>query len=33
MDALFTESKTESEFDLKLKVVSILSFLLLEGEI
>ena len=33
IDSLFTESKTESEFDLKLKVVSIISFLLLEGEI
>ena len=33
MSCLFTEPKTQSEFDLKLKIVSIISFLLLEGEI
>ena len=33
MNCLFTEPKTQSEFDLKLKIVSIISFLLLEGEI
>ena len=33
MSCLFTESKNQSEFDLKLKIISILSFLLLEGEI
>lgn len=33
MSCLFTEPKTQSEFDLKLKIISIISFLLLEGEI
>jgi glycosyltransferase involved in cell wall biosynthesis len=33
MHCLFTESKNQSEFDLKLKIISIMSFLLLEGEI
>ena len=33
MNYLFTEPKNQSEFDLKLKAISIISFLLLEGEI
>ena len=33
MSCLFTESKDQSEFDLKLKIISIMSFLLLEGEL
>jgi glycosyltransferase involved in cell wall biosynthesis len=33
MHCLFTESKNKSEFDLKLKIISIMSFLLLEGKI
>ena len=33
MSCLFTESKNQSEFDLKLKIISIISFLLLEGEL
>ena len=33
MSCLFTESKSQSEFDLKLKIVSIISFLLLEGQL
>lgn len=33
IDCLFAESKNHSEFDLKLKIVSIISFLLLEGQL
>ena len=33
MNCLFAESKNQSEFDLKLKIISIICFLLLEGEL